>query len=390
MYLAAVLEQEEIPVVIRNYSTFTSAEAIADLPESDIYGITVTSLELLEANRFAKAINERFPRAKVILSAIDAICKGDGEKTLLKMIDDYASGKLEQVYIGEFVHDLDAIPLPARKMLAGQLGGNIFAYNKNYFDTGGSTVVLSSRGCPCNCSFCSSPSFKYNNGMRLRSPKLIGAEIRQVIEDFGIRQFRFSDDMFTADRKRVLQICDEIGGLDIVWRISCRVKPLDGELLGAMRQAGCREISLGVESFDDNVLKTLRKGTTADDNRRALETCAEHDIKTRVLFMIRTPGQSEHTVAINIAALEKAPYDIICCTTFVPIPGSEIWTDPDAYGIEILDRNLDDYNFYFFGPDGEHDLKNIIKIKERSLEQFNAETLYFRDYLKQTGKLNLG
>jgi hypothetical protein len=106
--------------------------------------------------------------------------------------------------------------------------------------------------------------------------------------------------------------------------------------------------------------------------------------------MIRTPGQTARTVPINIEWLKKVPYNILCCTTFVPIPGSDVWNNPDDYGIEILNRNLDDYNFYFFGPEGENELKDIIKIKGRSLEELNEETIYFRDYLKSTEKLNRG
>jgi hypothetical protein len=67
-----------------------------------------------------------------------------------------------------------------------------------------------------------------------------------------------------------------------------------------------------------------------------------------------------------------------------------VWENPDKYNIEILNKNLDDYNFYFFGKNGENNLKNIIKIKDRPLNEFNAESQKFRDFLKTTGKLNKG
>ncbi len=157
-----------------------------------------------------------------------------------------------------------------------------------------------------------------------------------------------------------------------------------------MFEAGCKEVSFGVESFDDHVLKVLKKGTTAKDNAAALEITDKIGIKSRILFMIRTPGQTKDTVPINIEWLNRVPYNIICCTSFVPIPGSDIWNNPDSYNIEILNTNLDEYNFYFFGSRGENRLKSIIKIKDRPLEELNAESEYFRDYLKSTGKLNEG
>jgi len=196
--------------------------------------------------------------------------------------------------------------------------------------------------------------------------------------------------MFTSRPRRVYEICELLGSLDIVWRISTRVNPFDKEMAQTMFEAGCKEVSFGVESFDDTVLKVLNKKATAKDNARALEIAKEVGMTTRVLFMIRTPGQTNKTVPTNIQWLSRVPYDIIACTSFVPIPGSDIWINPDKYDIEILNRNLDDYNFYFFGKDGENELKNIIKIKSRSLDEFNAESKAFRDYLKDTGKLNQG
>ena len=401
MYLASVI-RNKFDVEIKNYSSYLTYEAIADLDESDFYGITVTSLELPQANRFAYLIKEKFPEAIIGLggpgtyteefvdwSVISTICKGEGEITFLDMLEDVKSKKLKKVYNGQTVDNLDSVPFPSRDLLKDKQGGNIFAYNKMYKE-GGSTVLLTSRGCPFKCTFCSAPKFTYSKKVRHRSSKNVRQEIEHVIQKYGIRQFRISDDMFTANRDRVLDLCNYLGPLDIVWRISTRVKPTDYEMYKAMFESGCREVSFGIESFDDNVLKVLKKGTTAKDNARALEIAHQVGMKSRVLFMIRTPGQTSKTVKKNIEWLQKVPYDIICVTSFVPLPGSEIWERPDKFGIEILSRNLDDYNFYFFGSSGENELKDVIKIKNRSLDEFNEETQYFKDWIRETGKLNLG
>ena len=292
--------------------------------------------------------------------------------------------------MGQPVCDLDTVPFPARHLLKTIQGGNIFAYGKHYA-AGDSTVILTSRGCPFKCSFCGSPYFtNLSGGVRFRGAENIYNEIKSVVTKFNIRQFRLSDDMFIASRQRTIEICNLVGELGVSWRISTRVKPFDYEIAKIMAGAGCKEVSFGVESFDDDVLKTLKKGTTALENAKALEICKDAGMTSRVLFMIRTPGQSKHTVPINIKWLEQVPYDIIACTSFVPMPGSDIWTNPDDYNIEILNRNLDDYNFYFYGSGGENKLQNIIKIKNRSLEELNNETTEFKNYIKSTGKLNTG
>jgi len=397
MYLAgSIMNDHDIKIL--NYSSFSIEEAINDLDYADVYGITATCLELPQANKFSKKIKEKFIESKIILGGpgtiagefvdfnyIDSICRGEGEEEIINILDDVSNDKLQKQYIGSPVSIENSVPV--REFLNFQ-GGNIFAYNNNYHQ-GQSTIILTSRGCPYNCAYCSSPNLRYGK-LRYRSPQSVYNEIKSVIDKFNIKQFRFSDDMFTANKKRVFDICDLIGPLDISWRISTRVKPIDYELYKAMYEAGCKEVSFGIESFDNNVLKVLKKGTTVKDNVLALETSTKVGMTTRVLFMVRTPGQTEHTVPLNINWLERVPYDIICCTTFVPLPGSDIWLSPENYGIEIIDKNMENYNFYFFDTNGEVELKNIIDFKDRNINDVNKETEYFKEYLKSTGKLNKG
>ena len=403
MYLATALEEKNIECEIFNFSSSHTHEALSKLTKCDIYGITVTSFELPQANRFAHLIKELHPESKVILGGpgtyssefvdndvIDSICLGDGENTIIDMVRDVKTKSLATTYQGIGSINLDDIGFPARHKLHSSQGGNIFAYNKNYKGTG-STILITSRGCPFKCAFCGSPYFtKVNKGVRYRSAQNIRDEVVQVQKDYNIHQFRISDDMFMSNKERVYEICELLGPLDVVWRISTRVKPLDEDLLKFMYEAGCKEVSFGIESFDNHVLKVLKKGTTAEDNARAVEIAKKVGMDVRMLFMIKTPGQRKETVPLNIEWLERVPYDIIACTTFIPIPGCDIWRNPDEYGIQIMDRNLDHYNFYFFGKLGENKVKNIIRFVDRDNDEVNAETQEFREYLKSVGKVNRG
>jgi anaerobic magnesium-protoporphyrin IX monomethyl ester cyclase len=407
LYLASVLEQNNIPVQIFNFSSLTNQSAIEQLTECDLFGITVTSLELFQANEFSKLIKNKFPKSKIIVggpgtlcpeyidfSVIDSMLKGEGEITILKIWDDVKNGKLNQVYFGEIVQDLNTLPFPARHLLNKQ-GGKIFANGKTYDKTfsmeykkNGSTSIVTARGCPGNCAFCSSKIL--NKKIRFRSPENIYMELKHILDTYKIKQIRISDETFTSNKKRVLEICELIKPLGLVWRISTRVKPLDKETLVAMKKAGCVEISFGIESFDDDVLAMLNKRTTSEDNIRALNLTREVGITTRALFMIRTPGQTADTVKKNIEVLKKVPYDLIALTSFVPLPATDIWNNPDKYNIEILNRDLKDYNFYFFGSEGRNELKDIIKIKNRSLKEFNDESEYFRQWIENEGRINHG
>jgi len=403
MYLAASLEHGNKSVIIENYASLTDEQAIEKLPLAHLYGITTTSLEILHANIFSKKIKQKFPDAKIVIggpgsysqefidfSIIDSICHGDGEYTIHEILKDAKKNNMKKIYIGKIVQNLDSLPhLPARHQLKDVQGGNIFAYDKNYSD-GQSTIILSSRGCAHQCAFCSAPKLTHSKKLRFRSPEKVAEEIKYVKKKYNIKQFRFSDDMFTANKKRTLELCEAIGKQNVFWRISCRVKPLDDEMLKAMWDAGCRELSFGIESFDDNVLKILRKNSTHKDNANALELSHKYGFSTRILMMIRTPGQTKKTIDINKFWLKRIPYSIIACTALIPIPGCDIWYNPDKYGIEILDKNLNKYNFYMFGPDGRRKIDPIFKIKNRDINEFHQESEDFRDWLEEQKKINKG
>lgn len=403
MYLSSVLRNHNINVELKNYTSFSIKDAINDLTESDIFGITSTSTELFQANRFAKLIKEKFPNSKIIFggagtstdefidwSVVDSICKGEAEKTILDIIKDVKNNKLHKIYYGEPIMDLDSIPLPARELLGGNQGGNIFSQNRRYI-VGQTTILLTSRGCSFNCSFCSVPKFHdYGKPVRYRSAKNVLYEIENVIENFGIKQFRISDDMFTQNLKHVENFCNIVTPLDIAWRISARVKPFSKKMAYMLKNAGCKEISFGIESFDDNVLKMLNKRATSKDNIKALNVCNEVGLTARILMMIGVPGQTKDTVKININALEKINYEVIACTLFKPLPGSAIWNNPEHFGIKILDKNLDNYNLCVFGSQGDNEIKDIIEICGRSKKEVRLETIEFIDYLKSTGKVNRG
>lgn len=242
-----------------------------------------------------------------------------------------------------------------------------------------------------NCAFCSSPKYENVKSVRFRSPKNVYEEIKQVKEELNIHQFRFSDDMFTARPfKQFKELCDYLKDLNIVFRVSCRVKPFTNEIAKILLDSGCKEVSFGIESFDNHVLKVLNKKTTAEDNFKAIEIAKDAGLTVRALMMIRTPGQRKETVDININYIEKSNFNICTCSSFVPLPGSDLWDHPDKYDIEILTKNLTTYNFFFYGKDGENELHDIIKLKDRSLKEFNEETLRFKEFMKSTNRLNMG
>jgi len=210
---------------------------------------------------------------------IDYVVRGEGEETILELVralgeDDRDLGgingltyRLRDEIISnpdrELIRDLDALPFPARHLF------ELKRYGLCTPDGQSMVTVLSSRGCPYNCSYC----FKGIVGRtyRQRSPENIIAELRQVIDEYGIRNFYFIDDLFTLNQKRL----DVLTGrfiaekLDIRWQCLGRVDRVDAEGLRKMYAAGCRRIHYGIESGNQEVLQRIGKRIRLDQVRQA-------------------------------------------------------------------------------------------------------------------------
>lgn len=399
LYIAAQLKIFNYSVDVSNLSFYIKENAVKLLAKADVYGITCTSLQLLEAGRFAKLIKEKFPLSKVVLGGpgtltpeyvdwryIDTIVEKEGEYAFLDVLEDIRKGKLKRRYVGKSIQDLNALPIPARELILHK-GGDIFAYGRKYAK-GQSTQIITSRGCPFSCSFCAAK--KLNKGVRFRNLRSVEEELINITRDHKIYQVRIADENFFTKRKRCFLLIELFAKYNIKFRISTRVKPLDEELWRVAKEGGLKEFSFGVESFDDEVLKGLNKKSKAVDNVKALELAYKLGISSRILLMIRTPFQTKETVRLNIEALEKVPFDIVACTHFLPLPGCDIWYKPDKYRIRIVDKNLDHYNFYGYGAKGRRHILKIFEYMDRDTNEVNRESEEFLAYLDTLGKVNKG
>lgn len=383
MYLASILEEVGIDVNIVRLISLDESDPENFIPESDLYGISSVSLDYSSAKIVGKWLKER-GGGKVLIGGYhatvetksvfeekmdngdflwDSVCVGESEKSIIKIVEDVKNKKLKRLYENKDFVDIDSLPFPARHLIRDQ-GGSIFAYDKHYSKNRLSTVISSSRGCPFNCCFCSTRSM-WKGKVRFRSFESISKEIENCITEYGIREFRFSDELFTVNKKRTIQLMDWLEKKEIHWKCSTRSDCVDKDILLSMKRGGCKEIAFGVESADENVLSCINKKEPIDKSITALENCAEIGINTRVLMMINTPGENSETVSKNINFLEKVPYTCASLSVFKPLPGSPVWKDPDKFGIKILSRDLDRYNIYMWinGEIDENVSEDVFLIK---------------------------
>ena len=168
--------------------------------------------------------------------------------------------------------------------------------------------------------------------------------------------------------------------------------PGDLEMFQTMYAGGCREVSFGIESGDQNVLDFLQKGIKVEDSIEAIINAKNAGMIVRILFMIGTPGETKETVDKNIQFLNKVDnyYDTMALTTFVPIPGSQIANTPEKFNCRIIDNNIDNYNFYLWNPEGINDWKSLIELDGMSQKEIHDNKERMKEYILSVGKSNKG
>ncbi|MEW6085910.1 MAG: radical SAM protein [Chloroflexota bacterium] len=214
-----------------------------------------------------------------------------------------------------FIADLDDMPVPMHELLPLQ------TYRMPLIK-GPFTFIVTSRGCPAGCTYCIK-HVSYQYATRLRSPKLIMEEL-WYLKKLGINNIHMYADLFTVSRDQVVELCkmmidEKIG---IKWTCNSRVDYVDEEMLMLMGKAGCRLISWGIESGNEQILKHARKGAYPDKAERALRWAKKAGIMNWGYFIIGLPGETEATIRDTINFSKKLPLDIALFHVAAPYPGT--------------------------------------------------------------------
>jgi radical SAM superfamily enzyme YgiQ (UPF0313 family) len=297
----------------------------------------------------------RFEGEKTTLELVDYILKGTGNIKEIKNVVYKNNGRVVANSLRPLETDLDSIPFPNRKKF--EMG--------KYIQKG---ALVSSRGCPMKCIFCSCGALSGNN-WRTRSVENILKEIEELIKEYNVDEFFFHDDTFTFDNKRVRNICSEIikRNLSIKWGCQARVDSVSKELLKLMYDAGCRAIQFGVESGNQGILNKINKNITLDMVRSAVKNVKLVGIDyITCSFIIGHPEDDEETILDTINFMfelgdlgANTPVSIL-----TPFPGTEVYNNSKKYGIK------------FFNKSWSEALFGRINLETKNLSKEKLEELY--------------
>ncbi|MBV6451607.1 MAG: hypothetical protein MHPDNHAH_02352 [Anaerolineales bacterium] len=266
-------------------------------------------------------IGERSPEIVQMFNKHDPMYKTslneDGSVNMhgIKGIAWRKNGEIMLNFPRPFIADLDDMPIPMHELLPLQ------SYRMPLIK-GAFTFIVTSRGCPAGCTYCIK-HVSYQYATRLRSPKKIMEEL-WYLKKLGINNIHMYADLFTVSRDQVVELCkmmidEKIG---IKWTSNSRVDYVDEEMLMLMGKAGCRLISWGIESGNEQILKHARKGAYPDKAERALRWAKKAGIMNWGYFIIGLPGETEETIRQTIDFAKKLPLDIALFHVAAPYPGT--------------------------------------------------------------------
>ncbi|MBI3026895.1 B12-binding domain-containing radical SAM protein [Candidatus Woesearchaeota archaeon] len=356
------------------------------IPDGDIYGITCATPHYSIVIKIIEKIKKRQPDAVVVVGGFhptvepertlrdtkaDIAIKGEGEQAML----DIVKGRRERIITCPLVEDINKIPMPAFDMVDMydyvKMGTNLVIGST---PNNKEAKLMTARGCPFDCTFCAQASVSKRR-MRYKTVERVIEEIKFVHKRYGVDRIYFIDDTFIVDDKRVVELCKSLKelhdkGILYDWHCLTRADRTDKELFRLMYQSGCRMVTYGIETGSQKILDIIEKQTTVEENMNAIKLAKEMGLKVRAQMIVGLPGETRETVEESAEFIRKAPADSFGMHIFVPLPGCQIWYDPERFDFPIDKESTFEY-YHTIGKREEEDAAYLHKNPQQIIEWKN-------------------
>lgn len=362
--LAAVLEREGYEVRLRDF--VYESERPEDLDawlrkdDSNVYCIWGVNLSIPDDDATIRMIHDINPRAWVMMAGPSGtyfpekllsndrvvILRGEPEDTAVEWLDALRNGRnLSETKGTTLLVDgkirrnpsrpvttaFDDIPFPARHLLGDR------HYHNPKLKTGPYTTMLTSRNCPFRCIYCVPSSltfareldYRHDHGLKppisFRSPESVEKELRRLHEE-GYKAIGFVDDNFIWNEERTAALCAPLKKYGFVWGCQARVDAITEPIARLLSESGCGYVDLGIESFDDEVLKYIKKGITRAQIYEAIKLLQKYNVPVKLNVLIGTsPLETKATIRDTLRRAKKLGVDQVMFNIVSPFPGTELY-----------------------------------------------------------------
>jgi radical SAM superfamily enzyme YgiQ (UPF0313 family) len=371
-----------------------------------IIGFPCWTMERGQTFKAAKMVRQILPGTKVVIgghhasafpthmfeqACADAVVIGEGEITTLELakallnkenISDilgiaYHDGSRVVINQGRpLIENLDTLPFPCHDRF------NLDEYLGLPEVNGRAASMMTSRGCPHKCIYCSGSKF-WHRKWRPRSAENVLAEIGWLYNDLNVRNLMFFDDNFTVNKQRAIDICRGIidARMTIRFVAESHVSHINSELLEWMKKAGCYRIDFGIESGSPKILKTINKKQTAPQIESVFKMVHAAGIKPRAYLMIGNPGEDESTILETAALMKKIqPYDTLGAHPLVIMPNTRIYEMAKADGIISDDFWLKSEEMLYYTS--EHTEASLFALRELLMRELAKNSNSKKDYIR--------
>lgn len=321
----------------------------------DIVGCTATTSYVDRATFWAERIRKHVPNALMILGGVhitaipeklpdvfDIGVKGEGELWFADIIDGKIGIEKGKVYQGTYVSNLDTLPLPARDLFDMEYYTARKQTIRGYYAK--ATQIMSSRGCPFNCSFCGN-DLLWHRKVRFFSAEYLIDELRHLVKTYGVEAIFVQDDIFVVNQQRFERFV-EMKSADpllrpLIYSAQLRANITTKDNLKLLKESGCVQVEFGFESGSDRVLKQL-KGNSASVEQNMEAAVMAHEMGLRVLgtFMFGEPTETVDDANQTIEFIKKVPIDFGSCFMLAPYPGTQLWQLRNSDKVNWSEMNM--------------------------------------------------
>jgi len=276
------------------------------------------------------------------------------------------------VFKGEFesnggrIKNLDDLPMPNYNILLDKYSPNGYGH------------LLSSRGCPYMCAFCAS-HIMWHRRVTFKSVDRVLLEMKEIYDRFGTDYFTFWDETFTVNKRRVFGFCDKYD-LPAKWRCDTRADSITDEMVRRMKEANCGQMSIGLESADNETLSVIGKNETTDDFKKAADILHKHNIQWKAYMIIGFPSDTEEKILRSIDFVKKLKPFRITLSYFTPYKGTELYDEVRALGLinDTYDMSLFSHQspHNYFCPKIPHE--RYLSLREqisKEIDEYNKKAL---------------